>query len=252
MDSPTGAVSWQDSLPSDVTASLESLVRTAADCFGSDLVSLVLYGSASEGRLRPTSDVNLLFVLKKYDARRVDPFREPIRTAYAAVNARAMFVLESELADAVEDFAVKFGDIANRRTVLHGTDPLAGLKPTRDASLRRLRQTLLNAVIRLRERYALVSLREEQLPLVIAEFAGPLRASAAAILELQGKPALPPREALVSLLATLGDGDSFTPLLSRISEARESQSLPPGTAAETLLRLSELAERLHVLSRQLV
>ena len=232
-------------LPPQVAAELQQLVSAAQASFCDDLISIILYGSAAEGRLRATSDVNLLFILRRFSPQGIDPFREPLRNAYAAVNARVMFVLEDELCDAVEEFAVKFDDIARRRVVLYGSDPLAAMTVSREATIRRLRQMLLNMTIRLRERYAIVSLREEQLPLVIADFAGSLRAAATSILELQGKPAPSPKEALARLVGQLGDGSRFSDLLMQISNARETRTLPVGTARPALLAMIDLTARLH-------
>ena len=52
------------------------------------------------------------------------------------------------------------------------------------ASIIRLKQTLLNLTLRLREAYVSRSLREEQLIATVADTAGPLRACAATLLEL--------------------------------------------------------------------
>lgn len=223
---------------------LEGLVASACHCLGEDLRSVVLYGSAAEGRLRATSDVNLLFVLARFDAARVDPLREPLRAAAASIQANAMFVLETELGDAAEEFAVKFDDIRRRHVVLHGADLLSELKVSREALARRLRQTLLNLAIRLRERYALVSLREEQIPRVVADAAGPLRVAASAMLEIEGRQTGSPKQAL-ELLAKSLDGGRWDATLAQVSAARETGELPPGTAAGVLLDIIALAARLR-------
>ena len=45
-------------LPPQVEQSVNRFVKVARAAFGADLVSIVMYGSAAEGRLRATSDVN--------------------------------------------------------------------------------------------------------------------------------------------------------------------------------------------------
>jgi hypothetical protein len=155
-----------------------------------------------------------------------------------------MFLLESELPAAMEEFAVKFGDIARRRRVLCGEDVFAGLKPSRDAKIRRIRQTMLNLQLRLRERYALTSLREEQLAVVIAESAGPLRAAAASLLDLEGSPVTSPKQALETVAQGLAE-PGWMDTLQRLSEARQAGVLQPGAAAPALLRLIDLAGRIR-------
>jgi len=172
-------------LPDDVRRVLDNLVVSARNAFGDALLSITLYGSGAEGRLRATSDVNLLFVLTHFGAS-ADPFREAYRAAVAAANVTAMFVLDSELEDAAEAFAQKFADIHRRHVVLYGDDVVSRLRIPREALVRRLNQVLLNLSIRLRQSYVERSLREEQCALVVAEAAAPLRTSAASILELEG------------------------------------------------------------------
>jgi len=234
----------QVNLPETVDRVLAELVEAAKSALGPDLRSIVLYGSAAEGRLRPTSDVNAIMVLAAFDPARVDQLREPLRTAEAAIHLTTMFLLESEVAAAVDAFAVKFADILHRRQVLFGTDPFAGLTPSRGAEIARLKQVLLNLILRLRHRYLMRSLRDEQAALAVADTAGPLRSCAAALLELQGKPAASPREALEKLAAGLS-GAGWSDVLKHVSEARETRTLPPGMAAPTLLRLIDLAREMR-------
>lgn len=230
-------------IPEDLRRVLDGLVASATSAFGDALRSVILYGSAAEGRLRATSDVNLLFVLTRFDSA-ADAFREPYRFASAAANVTAMFVLESEIPRAAEEFAQKFADIERRHVILHGEDLVADLSIPRDALVRRLQQVLLNQTIRLREIYIERSLREEQCAVAVAEATGPLRTSASSILELEGQGVLPPKEALEKLVASLDRAD-FVGLLPHLSEARERRTLPAGDAARLLMITQELAAAMH-------
>jgi len=228
-----------------VEAVLAEIVRAADAALGADLLSVLLFGSAAEGRLRARSDVNVLMLLRAFDAQRIAALRELLRLAHAAARVEVMFLLEDELPVAAELFAVKFNDIRARHRVLHGSDPVQAL-PIDEAELRRrLREVLLNLAIRLRERYVLVSLREEQLPRVLAEVAGPLRASAAALLRLQGKACASPREALETVAAATRDA-AFVEAVALLAQARQQQSLPSGAGGPALLALSRLASHLRL------
>jgi predicted nucleotidyltransferase len=230
---------------------LADLVESASNSFADDLRSVVLFGSGAEGRLRATSDLNLLVVLKRFDKDRIDAFREPLRVAYVAGHASAMFLLESELPAAAEAFAVKFDDIGRRRCVLYGDDPIAGLVVTRESKRLRLHQVLMNITLRLRQQYAVASLREEQLAKVIADQAGPLRAAAATLLELEGQPVDSPKQAMERITQGL-EGADWPETLRRITEARESQRLPPGIAGPLMFRLMALAEEMRRRMERLV
>jgi hypothetical protein len=155
-----------------------------------------------------------------------------------------MLILEAELGAAAEAFAVKFADIRARHKVLCGKDVAAGLTPSRAAMLHRVRQILLNFILRTRERYALVSLRDEQLSPLVADAAGALRAAAEIILELEGRPAASPKEALETLAREL-DPTRWQEPLARLSEAREQGRLPPHVGGPVVLKLIELAQALH-------
>jgi predicted nucleotidyltransferase len=231
-------------LPLDVSRGLAEFVESAEATLGDELVAAILFGSAAEGRMRATSDVNLMLVLRAFDTARVDALREPLRLAHATIRLEVMMIREDELAAAAEAFAVKFADIAMRRRVLAGKDVFAGLMPSREATRQRLRQILLNFVLRTRERYAIASLREEQLAVAVADCASPLRTAASIILQLEGRPASSPKAALESVAAELGGG-RWNNALASLSRAREERHLPPGAGVPTLLALLELGEALR-------
>ncbi len=231
-------------LPPDIARSLDLFVTDAQAALGEDLVAALLFGSAAEGRLRATSDVNVALVLARLEPAKLDALREPLRLAHATIRLEAMLVLETELADAAEAFAVKFADIAARHRLLAGRDVIATLRPTRPAMRHRLKQILLNFILRTRERYALQSLREEQVPRLLADCAAPLRAAAEILLQLEGRPAASPKAALEALARELG-GERWQDALERMSKAREAAPLPPGTAAPAVISLLDLAQALR-------
>lgn len=228
----------ESALPQHVQENLELFLTEAKKAFGDDLVNASLFGSAAEGRLRASSDVNLILVLKKFSATQVNGLREPLRIGHAAILLSVMFLLESELSQASDAFAMKFHDILDRHKVLHGEDVFKDLKISRQATLHRVRQVLMNFTLRLRERYALVSLREEHLMPVLADAVGPIRAAAATILDLEKGEHLPPKDALTKLCKSLpGNWDA---LLSDFSVVREKGELPPGRPGPMVLETHDL------------
>lgn len=230
-------------LPAQVTRVLTEFVFAAQAAFATDLRSIILFGSAAEGRLRATSDVNLLLLLTTFDQARASELRNPLRIAQAAIRLSPMFIVEAELPSAITAFAEKFSDILRRRKVLYGSDPFVGVKIPREILIARLDQVLLNLVLRLREAYVMRGLREEQLVLAIAEAAGPLRSCAATLLELEGQTSSP-KAALEKFVNTAGN-PTWTEALQRISEAREQRILPPGVAGTSLLKLIEVARQMR-------
>jgi predicted nucleotidyltransferase len=223
---------------------LSDLVAAARQTLGDTLHSIVLYGSAAEGRLRPASDVNVIFVLNRFDPARSDAFSEAVRLAQAAIRLAPMFLLLDEIPHASAAFAVKFADIVRRHRVLYGADPFATLVIPRDRLIARLRQVLLNLRIRLRAAYVMHGPFEDQLVGVIASAAAGLRSAAGTLLELEGQERLLPREALMRVAESFGDA-RFVEAVAQISVAREQGVLPPGKPREDLLALDDLAGRMH-------
>src|ERR1700720_741393 len=111
-NSPTTDSASQVLLPGNLPADVrEWLSRTAAaliQSFADDLRSLILFGSAAEGRMRASSDVNLLFGWGRRAEGRLTGVVEIIQAAAAAVELHPMIMLFPELPLAAEAFGVKF------------------------------------------------------------------------------------------------------------------------------------------------
>ena len=233
-----------EGLPENVARALTDFIGSAAAAFGSDLKSAVLYGSGAEGRLRAASDVNLLLVLSSFDAAKANAIRQPFAAAHAAIQLTAMFLLESEFAPAMTAFGQKFSDMVRRHRLLYGRDPFEGAHIPRTAVILRLKQVLLNLTLRLREAYVERGSTPERLSELISDSAGPLRSCAATLLELEAKPALAPKEALIQFVLGFGE-PGWEEILTHVSEARERHPLAAETADATLFRMIELAQRLR-------
>jgi len=225
-------------LPQPERRILHEFVEDAREAFGPDLHSVVLFGSAAEGAWRPTSDINVILALRAFDRARADRLREPLRLAYAAARLSVMFLLLEEIQSAVSDFAQKFSDVRRRRRVLWGPDPFADLAVPRQAQIVRLHQVLLNLTIRLRNLYVSQSLREEQLARAVAEASGPLRTCAANLLELEGRPAETPGDALGRVVAETAGADSRD-ALAQLEAIRDGHVLALGVSGNVLFRMLE-------------
>jgi predicted nucleotidyltransferase len=183
-------------LPAGVGVILREFVDALLQAAPAEIESVILFGSAAEGRLRSTSDVNLLVVSSGLKPEQLDAIRTPLRAGKSAVGLSVMFLEAVELPHAFEAFAVKFSDIKDRHRVLYGRSMFDSIEISREAALRRLRQVLLNLTLRLRERYAIEGDHEEALARVIADTTGPLRASAAVLLALRDGKHRQPKVAL--------------------------------------------------------
>jgi predicted nucleotidyltransferase len=227
-------------LSSEVRKVLGDFVEAARNSFGDHLRSVTLFGSAAEGKLRPTSDVNLVVVLSEFEKTGADQLRQPLRISQAAIQLRPMFVLDSEIPDVARSFAPKFADILRRRFVLYGDDSFSAVSVPREAELRQLKQQLLNITLRLRTAYVARSLREEQLANFIAGIIGPLRSAAAALLELEGHPAASPEHAF-GLLGLDLQLPAWGEALSLIATIQAARLTPAGGTQQLVFQLLEFA-----------
>jgi predicted nucleotidyltransferase len=211
----TSREAWASDLPTDVADALQEFKASSVESFGDELKSIVLFGSAAEGRLRATSDVNVLMVFARIALDRVPEWRSRIETLTAAIDLKPLVLLEDEIAAAAEAFAVKYYDILHRRRVLYGADPFASLTISDEALRRRVSQVLLNLALRLR--HSLLLHNDFARTHALAEAVGPLRATAVALREIAREPSAAPRDALLALAAQHG----ATRLIERMQELRE-------------------------------
>jgi predicted nucleotidyltransferase len=223
---------------------LADFVAAAREALGDTLDAVVLYGSAAENRLRPSSDVNVILVLNRFDQARADAFGDSVRLAQAAIRLAPMLLLRDEIPQAAAAFAVKFADIARRRRVLHGADPFVDLVIPHEQLAARLVQVLLNLRLRLRAAYVTQGAFDDQLLGVITDAAGAMRSAAGTLRELEGQSRIPSRDALTQLAQSAGD-ERFTDAMAQMSAARERGILDPGVPRQTVLALIDLAGYMH-------
>jgi hypothetical protein len=107
-----------------------------------------------------------------------------------------------------------------------------------------LQQTIMNLSLRLRERYALVSLREEQLVHIMNEFSAPMRSSAFSLMQMKGKSARNPKDALVLFLQEYFPGRAEQ-LAKTISAIRESSTLSNEMITPTYSAFLEILNKMH-------
>src|SRR5262245_17836398 len=87
------ATSTLTTLPQTVASAIEAFVAAVRDTLGADLQSIVLFGSAATGQLRATSDVNVLVLLRRFEAAVVEKLRPAAEAARLQINLRPMWIL---------------------------------------------------------------------------------------------------------------------------------------------------------------
>jgi hypothetical protein len=237
-----------EGVPENVAAVLSTFMNTINTAYSTDLASVVLYGSAAEGKLTSTSDVNLLVVLRSFSRDKTDRIRDTFLAAQAAINLQAMFLLEDEVASASELFAQKFADILRRHKVIFGQDPFSEIKIDRSDKIFRLKQVLLNLALRLRAGYVSRSQRPEQVARILAETVGPLRAASATLLELEGSIA---KDAGAALQAAAASFDQGAKVVAELLAVRSAGAKAEGSP-ELLFQVIELIKHFSDRAQRLV
>jgi predicted nucleotidyltransferase len=224
----TNREAWASDLPTDIADALEEFTAKSVQAFGDSLRAILLFGSAAEGRLRATSDVNVVMVFTVLDLQRVEAWRSQVEVLVAAIDLKPLILLEEEIAAAAEAFAVKYFDILHRRRVLHGVDPFGSLTISDEALQRRVTQVLLNLALRLR--HTLLLGNDAGRTHALTDAVGPLRAAAVALQEVGRQPTTAPREALLELAARHG----ATALVERLHALRENGAPVAGDSMSLL------------------
>jgi hypothetical protein len=245
--SPTLPTALLEDMPATAATVLEEFVAALLAAAGAKLLAVVLFGSGAEGRLRPTSDLNLLVVADGLTLSQLDSVRTALRAGRSAAGLTVMFLESSEVAAAADAFAVKFSDIRARHRVLYGSSPFDLMQVSREAALRRVRQVVLNLTLRLRERFAIEGDHEEQLARLLADTTGPLRASAATVLAIRKDRHLSPKAALEELFAQPDQRRS----LDNLSLVHQGKSLPSGATRQLFGEILTLLATLGAIVQQL-
>jgi predicted nucleotidyltransferase len=138
-------------LPPPVQKHLEQLRDRLVTLLGSELTSLVTFGSAVRGGYRAEqSDVDVLLVLKDPSPARLAQVAEPFQVARDAARIEVIVLSAAEIPRAADVFPLFYDDIRRCHVVLAGENPLAQL-PILDQHRRlRIEQELREAHIRLR------------------------------------------------------------------------------------------------------
>ena len=135
-------------------AILDEFVAKLKGVAGSNLDSVVLYGSAAAGDYQQGySDFNLLCLLHKLDAGALTALRPAITWWREKGQPNPMVFTLDELQRSADVFAIELLDIKQRHKVLSGADHFAELNVPMDLHRTEVERELRTNVIRLRETY---------------------------------------------------------------------------------------------------
>jgi predicted nucleotidyltransferase len=206
----------------DLDARLEQLARAVESAAGSNLVSLVLYGSAAAGTARENSDLNLLLILEDARSGALSAL-SPALAGWLKRNERPPLIFSRESWHAAADvFPLEIEDIRSRHRVLRGTDPVAGLMTTVHNQRLELEREVRGRMVQLRAAYAAAAEDGRELTDLVAESCHGMMPLFRAAVRMTGS--IPPDEPrdLVRQISDLAglDGTAFDWPLARMAGAR--------------------------------
>src|SRR5271157_2475216 len=135
---------------------LTDLVTRLKNAAGSNLLSVILYGSAATEEFHEGhSDLNILCVMRSLGRDDLTKLH-PASVWWAKKGHPApLFFTHSELHDSADIFAIELLDIKAAHRILHGEDVMAPLHVPMDLHRLHVERELRNNALRLRQRYVM-------------------------------------------------------------------------------------------------
>lgn len=132
----------------------DALIDDLRQTHGTNLASVILYGSAAAGDFQSnTSDYNLLIALNEIRPRDLRAAQAPMREWSRMGHPLPVYFTVTELKDAADVFPIEFHQMEKARKVLYGTDVLDGLKISDDYLRHQTEYELRSKLIQLRRLY---------------------------------------------------------------------------------------------------
>jgi hypothetical protein len=134
---------------------LDQLVEKLRKAIGTDLVSVVLYGSAAVGdHDEKFSDFNVLCVLSQITPAQLGATGTIFRWWREQGNPAPLLLTEHEVRTSTDCFAIEFHDIREHHRVLYGADVISSLEIDRSFYRAQVEHDLRAKLLRLRQKAA--------------------------------------------------------------------------------------------------
>jgi len=147
-----------------IKEALSGLVEDLRATHGTNLASVVLYGSAAAGdhnELR--SDYNILIALNHITPEDLRQAQAPMREWQRLGHPLPVYFTVEELSDAADVFPIEFHQMANARVVLYGRDPFEFVQLSNENLRHQTEYELRSKLIQLRRLYIPASVSIEKL-----------------------------------------------------------------------------------------
>lgn len=195
---------------------LEQLVERLKKALDARLKSVILYGSAAEGKQDKWSDLNVFCVVDEVDRPALEAVEPVMRWWREKSNPAPLLMGEAEASGSTDCFPIEFHDMLERRRVLYGADSIAGLEIDDSFYRAQVEYQLRAKQIRLRQKAAAAMADGDLLIRLMAESVSTFLVLSRHALRLAGREAPLDRRALAEKVeeAFGADARAFYTLLS--------------------------------------
>jgi predicted nucleotidyltransferase len=234
------------SIPESLNKSIQKFQDDVQSLFGSEIVSILVYGSAvTEDYVPRKSDVNVLVVLSESGISDLQPVQKIIRKWRRRGLAAPLFLTESYISASLDSFPIEFLNMQAAYSVILGKDVLAGLSiAPKDLRLQCERE-LKGKLLQLRQGFIQTEGNKQLSRSLIAESIGTFVAIFRALLKLKGEnvPSAK-REVIEQTCQEFGLDESLFSTLSAIRTGTVKLSRD-----ELGKKLKEYIDAIHTLSQ---
>ena len=220
--------------PAAWQTTLDETIAALQHALGSNLSSVVLYGSAARGDFVPgVSDLNLLIVLNESNPSAHEALAGVVRSK---PDVEPFAIGRPGLLRTARAFPAKFAAIRRTGRTVFGSDPLADIPRFPDLERFAAEQALRNVRLRLVYNFVKRGSDAARYTRFILDFIPALYSACNAVLELEGQAVPRTREAQASLYASLFSVDTGA-LLELAQLKRKPQPLTAVQVSATHARL---------------
>lgn len=142
---------------------IEDFIRRLREVSAENLRSVILYGSAASDEFRPTSNVNLLCILKEISFGRLHAMAPVVQSWIRQKHPAPLLMTREELERSADVFSIELLDMKQRHKVLFGEPVLTGLEIPMHLHRAQVEYELREKLILLRERMILAAGSDDRL-----------------------------------------------------------------------------------------
>jgi hypothetical protein len=212
---------------------LDELVAQLKAAFGTDLTSVVLYGSAAGGDHNPKrSDYNVLVIVKQVPMAAANAIAASARAWSDGGNPPPMIFTDREWRTSADVFPMEYADILERNRVLHGAPPFDGISVDKKHLRLQLENEAMGKLLHLRRAFMANAADPKQLLEMLGGTASAIMVIFRAVCRLHGETPAPDNGRVVEQVARLAELDA-APFQKAVSLARGESAVPAAEALAT-------------------